>query len=89
MAKSKSARFRCPDELWEKIKPLIAPHPNTHRFGGGRPRVADRVCMEGIFFVLCTGCQWKALDETGICSASTARASAVALVNPPVAHLPP
>ena len=45
---------------------------NTHRFGGGRPRVPDRTCANGIFYVLRTGCQWKALDATGICSGSTA-----------------
>lgn len=72
MGQSKSALFRCPDELWEKLEPLIPVHVNTHRFGGGRPRVPDRTCMDGIFFVLRTGCQWKALDETGICSGSTA-----------------
>jgi transposase len=27
--------------------------------------------MNGIFFVLRTGCQWNALNETGICSSST------------------
>lgn len=74
MSRSKSAVFRCPEELWAKLEPLIPVHVNTHRFGGGRPRVADRVCMDGIFFVLRTGCQWKALDETGICSGSTAHA---------------
>ncbi len=74
MSKRKSATFRCPDELWEKIEPLIPARPNTHRFGGGRPRVPDRQCMDGIIFVLRTGCQWKALDETKICSASTAHA---------------
>ncbi len=72
MSKSKSATFRCPDELWEKIEPLIPARPNTHRFGGGRPRVPDRQCMDGIIFVLRTGCQWKALDATAICSSSTA-----------------
>ena len=45
---------------------------NTHRFGGGRPRVPDRTCANGIFYVLRTGCQWKALDATSICSGSTA-----------------
>ncbi len=64
--------FRCPDALWEKLEPLIPVHVNTHRFGGGRPRTPDRQCMDGIFFVLRTGCQWKALDETDICSGSTA-----------------
>ena len=65
-------RYRISDELWEKIEPLIPKHPNTHRFGGGRPRVPDRKAIDGIFFVLRTGCQWNALDETGICSSSTA-----------------
>ena len=32
----------------------------------------DRTCANGIFYVLRTGCQWKALDSTGICSGSTA-----------------
>ena len=72
MSQSKSLSFRCPDELWERLEPLIPVHVNTHRFGGGRPRTPDRQCMDGIFFVLRTGCQWKALDETGICSGSTA-----------------
>ena len=51
---------------------MIPQHVNTHRFGGGRPRVPDRTCANGIFYVLRTGCQWKALDATGICSGSTA-----------------
>jgi len=65
-------RYRISDELWKKIEPLIPKHSNTHRFGGGRPRVPDRKAMDGILFVLRTGCQWNALNETGICSSSTA-----------------
>ena len=64
--------FQVSDELWEVLEPLIPEHVNTHRFGGGRPRVPDRTCANGIFYVLRTGCQWKALDSTGICSGSTA-----------------
>jgi len=64
--------FSIPDEMWERIAPLIPEHVNTHRFGGGRPRVPDRQVMDGIFFVLRTGCQWRALDGTGICDGSTA-----------------
>jgi transposase len=64
--------FRISDELWAVLEPLLPEHVNTHRFGGGRPRKPDRVCADGIFYVLRTGCQWKALDETGICPASTA-----------------
>ena len=54
------------------LEPLIPKRVNTRRFGGGRPRVPDRACANGIFCVLRTGCQWKALDATGICSGSTA-----------------
>lgn len=61
-----------PDELWGKIQPLLPEQKNTHRFGGGRPRANDRACMDAIFFVLRTGCQWQALNATGICPSSTA-----------------
>ncbi len=64
--------FRLSDALREKMKPFLPEHKNTHRFGGGRPRKSDRACMDAIYFVLRTGCQWKALDETGICAGSTA-----------------
>ncbi len=67
-----TGQYRVSDELWTVLAPLIPVHVNSHRFGGGRPRVADRRCADGIFFVLRTGCQWKALDATGICSGSTA-----------------
>jgi transposase len=72
MSETKKNRYRVSDELWKKIEPLLPQHRNTHRFGGGRPRVPDRQAMDGIFFVLRTGCQWNALNETGICSSSTA-----------------
>jgi putative transposase len=64
--------FHVSDELWSVFSPLLPEYKNTHRFGGGRPRVPDRKCADGIFYVLRTGCQWKALDETELCSGSTA-----------------
>ena len=64
--------FRVSDELWSVLQPLLPVHVNRHRFGGGRPRKPDRVCADGIFYVLRTGCQWRALDETGICPGTTA-----------------
>ena len=57
--------FRISDELWDVLEPLIPEHVNTHRFGGGRPRVPDRTCANGIFYVLRTGCQWKAFGRHG------------------------
>jgi len=64
--------FRIPDEMWVRIQPLIPVPEKVHRFGGGRPRVPDRQVLDGIFFVLRTGCQWRALDATEICDGSTA-----------------
>ena len=64
--------YQVSDELWTKIQPLLPEHVNTHRFGGGRPRADDRRCLNGILFVLRTGCQWNALNATGICPSSTA-----------------
>jgi putative transposase len=64
--------FRISDELWTVLEPLLPKHENTHRFGGGRPRVSDRRCADAIFFVLRTGCQWEALKQTDLCAKSTA-----------------
>src|SRR3989338_1225655 len=70
----KPNRYRISDGLWEKLTPLIPPRNNPHPRGGGRKPKPDRQVMDAIFFVLRTGCQWKALDETGICSGSVAHA---------------
>lgn len=64
--------FRISDELWSVLQPLLPIPVNTHRFGGGRPRVADRQCADDIFYVLRIGCQWQALDQTNLCAHSTA-----------------
>ena len=64
--------FRVSDALWAVLEPLIPVRLNTHRFGGGRPRVPDRRCADAIFYVLRTGCQWEALSQTDLCAKSTA-----------------
>lgn len=64
--------FRVSDALWAVLLPLLPVHVNTHRFGGGRPRVPDRLCADAIFYVLRTGCQWQALDQTELVAHSTA-----------------
>ena len=63
--------FRISDELWAVLQPLLPIHINTHRFGGGRPRIPDRRCADAIFYVLRTGCQWQALDQTELGTHST------------------
>lgn len=64
--------FRVSDELWHILEPVLPVQVNTHRFGGGRPRIADRKCADAIFYVLRTGVQWEALNETELCAKSTA-----------------
>jgi putative transposase len=64
--------YRVSDELWAMLEPVLPVHVNTHRFGGGRPRVPDRKCADAIFYVLRTGVQWEALNEPELCAKSTA-----------------
>jgi putative transposase len=54
-------KWRIPDALWERIEPLLPPQGPKPK--GGRPRASARQCMDGIFYVLRTGCQWKALPR--------------------------
>src|ERR671918_3165091 len=64
--------FLIPDLLWDEIQPLLPKHAAHHPLGCHRKRVDDRSAMNAIFFVLRTGCQWNALNATGICSSSSA-----------------
>ena len=63
--------WRIPDDLWAEIAPLL-PARKRHPLGCHNPRVPDRKAMDAIFFALRTGCQWNALNGTGICSSSSA-----------------
>lgn len=56
------AHWRTPDALWphfQKVLPPPQPKPK-----GGRPRMDDRQALDAIFYVLRTGCQWKALPRS-------------------------
>lgn len=68
---TKDDGWRLTDEVWERIEPLL-PVRKPHPLGCHNPRVADRDAMNAILFLLRTGCQWNALDATGICSCSSA-----------------
>ena len=68
---AKDDGWRIPDTLWRKMEPLLPPR-KPHPLGCHNPRVPDRSAMNAILFVLRTGCQWGALDATGICSHASA-----------------
>jgi transposase len=53
--------FKVPDELWEVVKRHLPPVPEQAR--PGRPRADDRAALNGIWYVLWTGCQWKAIHR--------------------------
>ena len=63
--------WRIPDELWEKMEPLLPPG-KPHPLGCHNSRVPNRDAMNAILFVLRTGIQWNALNGTGLCSSSSA-----------------
>ncbi len=71
MSENREMSWRLPDALWEKMEPLLPPR-KAHPLGCHRGRVPDRSAMDGIFFVLRTGCQWGALNETKIVTSSSA-----------------
>ena len=55
--------YEIPDVLWDKIV-LLLPPPKRKKKKAGRPRMNDRQAMSAIFYVLRTGCQWKALPRS-------------------------
>lgn len=58
------------DELWNTIAPRLPSHPPSPK--GGRARVPDRLCLQGMVFVLREGIRWQSLPtELGWGSGST------------------
>jgi transposase len=47
------------DEEWALIEPLIPPAKR----GGGKRTVVMREVVNGVMYVLSTGCQWRALPK--------------------------
>lgn len=60
------------DELREKMAALLPEHRPHNPLRMHLKRIDNRAAMNAIFFVLRIGCQWNALNATGICSSSSA-----------------
>jgi putative transposase len=66
--KRKTAYWEVPRGLWRLVKKWL---PSSKRTGkAGRPRAENRGVLNGIWYVLWTGCQWKAIHKKwfGVCS---------------------
>ena len=54
--------FRLPKEIWQYMEPLV-PKKIGVTPKGGRPPLTPKKVADGIFYVLRTGCQWKAVPQ--------------------------
>jgi transposase len=57
------SRLRCPSDLtdgeWAHVGPLIPPAKR----GGNRRHVDERQVVNGLMYILSTGCQWRAVPK--------------------------
>ncbi len=49
------------DDFWTDVEPLFEPFKRVHP--GGSPSLPFRAILDGIFFMLKTGCQWSMITE--------------------------
>jgi len=58
--KSKS-KYRMPGKLWRLLKKRLPKEPKTKK--RGRPRVNNQDVLDGIWYVLWSGCPWKPIEK--------------------------
>ncbi len=58
---SASKFHQIPEAVWERLEPLLPKYERSPK--GGKPRLPLRQVANGIFYVLVTGCQWKAMPR--------------------------
>lgn len=51
-------RYELSDEAWDVVSDLFI---ETH--GRGRPRLSDRLTLDGVLWVLCSGAAWRDMPE--------------------------
>ena len=51
--------WRMPEEMWERVQDLLPVRRRRKKHAGRKP-LPWRMVLDGIFYVLRTGCQWKA-----------------------------
>ena len=51
------------DAMWAAGEPLLPVSGDDHPLGCHNPRIADRVCFEGILIRLVTGCSWVTAER--------------------------
>lgn len=56
-----SPEFMMPEKFWERAQPMLPEEKPKPK--GGHPREPDHQMMNGIYYVLRTGCQWNAVPR--------------------------
>lgn len=69
---TRSRWWRLPDSVWDLMEPMLPKREARDHCEWVVLPGSRRQAMNGIFFALRTGCQWNALNETGVCSSSMA-----------------
>jgi len=49
------------DAQWREVQAYLPPKPKKR--GRGKPPVSDRKCIEGILWIMWTGCPWSELPK--------------------------
>ena len=59
--KSMPTVWHIPNDLWDEFKQILPPEKQAETVG--RPAVPYRRVLDGILYVLRTGCQWKKVPK--------------------------
>lgn len=57
------SKLRYPSDVTDDEWGFVAPHIPKAKPGGNRRHVADREIVNGLMYILSTGCQWRAIPK--------------------------